>query len=166
MIKKSLVTCLIAGVTLGTVAISVKTQADSSKTTDKIVIEDNMGNIVEPVSPLPTSIKTVRGTNIPRTIKWLNGSASYTSEAFSGKGTRYGGYSFGTSNSSNKFKIKEYTGGFAIKCFTTAAYPENVTHVYNLPLSGSPYTITTSEYFYFAVDNPKNGQKYNVAAMP
>lgn len=164
MTKKSLFLGLIAGLALGAVLTTTSTQADVVNSSNpKPEIRDNKGNVV-PVVAVPKTVKSLRGTGIPHQIKWLSGTQSYTSDPFSGIGTRYSGYSFGNSTG-NKFKVTEYIGGFAAEMFTTAAYPENVSYVTNLPLSGSPYTINWSGYLYFAVDNPKNGQKYKIAAM-
>ena len=106
----------------------------------------------------------MRGIYPPTTVKWINNSASYQSEGFSGSGTRYGGYSF-SSSTTNNFRLTLKLGGFGVNVIANPGNPSNVSQHYNLPLSGSPYTINTAGYFYFLVDNPNTGQNYHVKGI-
>ncbi|NWN86894.1 MAG: hypothetical protein HLX47_13585 [Staphylococcus sp.] len=56
-------------------------------------------------------------------------------------------------------------GGFGVNTHTWAQTPLDVFESFNLPLSGSPYTIRTHQYFYFLVDDPNPGQTYKVTAI-
>lgn len=72
---------------------------------------------------------------------------------------------FTTNNSSKKFRITLKKGGFGVNTHTWDQTPLDVFESINLPLSGSLYTIRTYQYFYFLVDNPKNGQTNMVQAI-
>ncbi|RFA35957.1 hypothetical protein CAI16_05845 [Virgibacillus dokdonensis] len=70
-----------------------------------------------------------------------------------------------TNNSSKKFRITLKKGGFGVNTHTWGQTPLDVFESFNLPLSGSPYTIRTHQYFYFLVDDPNPGQTYKVTAI-
>ena len=137
-------------------------------TSDKdVIIYNKDGEIVEPLSKtIENNDIIIRplGANYPTTVKWLNNGASYQSNEFSASGRRYGGLLFGSSTTST-FKLTFQKGGFGVNTTSSAANPSNVVEEYNLPLSGSPYTIITTRLFYFLVDNPNSGQTYHVKAV-
>lgn len=129
---------------------------------NKTIIYDKDGKEVKPTNQYK---EILRGVSPPTTVKWLNNSASYQSDGFSGSGRRYSGYSFGTMNSSETFKLTFRIGGFGVNTFSNPNDPGHVIESYNLPLSGSPYTFYTPYYFYFLVDNPRSGQTYHLRAI-
>lgn len=141
---------------MGTNAQAAEKEMSTNSVGETTVIHDKSGQVVEPsLSPVQPL-----GTTPPTSLKWLRFGESYQSNGFSGSGTRYGGYIFGLSDS-NKAKFTFKLGGFG--CFITdRPDPGAIVDYYNLPLSGSPYTLETDGYFYFVVDNPINGQTYNV----
>ncbi|WP_312221982.1 hypothetical protein [Streptococcus parasuis] len=139
----------------------------SSTSDENIIIYDKNGEVVEPSREIIENNDMIiqpLGVNYPTTVKWLNNGASYQSNEFYGSGRRYGGYFFGSSTTST-FRLTFQKGGFGVNTTSSAANPSNVVEAYNLPLSGSPYTIITSQFFYFLVDNPKSGQTYHVKAV-
>ncbi|MDN6184519.1 MAG: hypothetical protein L0L95_06275 [Staphylococcus equorum] len=133
---------------------------------EETVIYDNSGEKVEPirVSEENNDLITPLGAHYPTSTKWLNNGASYQSNEFSASGRRYGGYLF-NSSTTRKFRVTFRKGGFGANLTSTAAYPGNIEESFNLPLSGSPYTLTTTRFFYFLVDNPNQGQTYHVRAL-
>ncbi|MGM0124036.1 hypothetical protein IGI37_001410 [Enterococcus sp. AZ194] len=141
---------------IGMTAQAVEKERPVKNVSESTAIYDRFGQVIE------SSISSAQpiGTTPPTSLKWLRFGESYQSNGFSGSGTRYGGYIFGLSDS-NKAKLTFKLGGFG--CFITdRPDPGAIVGYYNLPLSGSPYTLETTGYFYFAVDNPVNGQTYNV----
>ena len=139
----------------------------SSTSHKDVIIYDKDGEIVEPSSKTVENSDMIiqpLSANYPTTVKWLNNGASYQSNEFSASGRRYGGYLFGSSTTST-FKQTFQKGGFGVNTTSSAANPSNVVEEYNLPLSGSPYTIITTRLFYFLVDNPNPGQTYHVKAV-
>lgn len=131
-----------------------------------ITIYDKDGHLVQPNEQTNDNLPLPLAVYAPTTVKYLNNTQSYQSEEFSGTGRRYSGYTFKTNNTSGKFKLTFKKGGFGVNTHTWANTPNDVFESYNLPLSGSPYTIITKVYFYFLVDNPNAGQTYHVQAMP
>lgn len=150
---------------LGNTPVSAE-EADESmeKSQPDVTIYDNEGNLVEPDEMHTNEIAPAAAT-LPTSLKTLNNSQSYQSNGFSASGRRYSGYTFTTNNSSGKFKLTFKKGGFGVRTHTWAGTPGDVFESYNLPLSGSPYTLITDHYFYFVVDNPNAGQTYNVSAI-
>lgn len=144
---------------LGTIAA----HADGNIPSDT-VIYNKFGLEVSPSNQSILTEPVGRATVPPTTVKWLNNSASYQSEGFSGSGTRYGGYSF-SSSTTNNFRLTLKLGGFGVNVIANPGNPSNVSDYYNLPLSGSPYTLNTAGYFYFLVDNPNTGQNYHVKGI-
>lgn len=148
-------------------SVAFANEGEQNTNIDEIVIYDKFGEKITPSNELFINSQEdlIRGVNPPTTVKWLNNSATYQSDGFSGSGRRYSGYTFSTSNSSGKFKLTFRTGGFGVNVIANPGDPWNVSQSYNLPLSGSPYTLITSGYFYFLVDNPRSGQTYHVGAI-
>lgn len=163
--KKNIVSLIFMLSTLSVIVLpsfsgNTVAHADESNSSD-VVIYDKFG--IE-VSPEISSNLVTRAVVPPTTVKWLNNSASYQSENFSGSGTRYSGISF-SSSTTNNFRLTFRLGGFGVNTIANPGNPSNVSQRYNLPLSGSPYTINTSGYFYFLVDNPRTGQNYHVQGI-
>lgn len=140
---------------------TVNAAEKTNGTSEQTVIYDKDGTEVMPSNQYK---EVMRGIYPPTTVKWINNSASYQSEGFSGSGTRYGGYSF-SSSTTNNFRLTLKLGGFGVNVIANPGNPSNVSQHYNLPLSGSPYTINTAGYFYFLVDNPNTGQNYHVKGI-
>lgn len=152
-------------ITFSLFTISFKTTVEASEPSSHEenikkdpIMYDKFGQVVEPIDSL-TSIEPL-GTNAPTASKWLNVGQSYLSQPFSGSGRRYGGYIFGL-NGTNNVQIELKIGGFGVNV-TDRFDPGAVIHRYNLPLNHSPYKLTNVGFFYFLVDNPKNGQTYRV----
>lgn len=136
------------------------------ETLPEVLIYDNKGDLIEPTVELTNNdLISPFAATAPTKVKYLNNSDSYQSNEFSASGRRFSGYTFTTRNTSKKFKLTFKKGGFGLRTHTWLNTPEDVDEYYNLPLSGSPYTIITSKYFYFVVDNPNKGQTYSVAAI-
>lgn len=143
----------------GIMNTEVKAEQMTLTSSGETVIYNKFGQEVKP----ETLFVQPRGTTSPTTLKWLSFGSNYHSNPFSGAGTRYSGYIFGL-NSTNRARLTFSLGGFA--CFVTdRPDPASVVNVYNMPLSGSPYTLETAGYFYFAVDNPVNGQTYSIIPL-
>ena len=143
----------------GIMNTEVKAEQMTLTSSGETVIYNKFGQEVKP----ETLFVQPRGTTSPTTLKWLSFGSNYHSNPFSGAGTRYSGYIFGLNNT-NKAKLNFSLGGFA--CFVTdRPDPASVVNVCNMPLSGSPYTLETVSYFYFAVDNPIYGQTYSIIPL-
>lgn len=142
-------------------SMTVNAAEKTNVTSEQTGIYDKDGTEVMPSNQYK---EVIRGIYPPTTVKWINNSASYQSEGFSGSGTRYGGYSF-SSRTTNNFRLTLKLGGFGVNVIANPGNPSNVSQHYNLPLSGSPYTINTAGYFYFLVDNPNTGQNYHVKGI-
>lgn len=148
-------------------AIAEEVNPNTEEIQPTITIYDKDGHLVQPNEEQTNgNLPSPRGAYEPTTVKYLNNSESYQSDGFSGSGRRYSGYTFKTNNSSGKFKLTFAKGGFGVNTHTWSGTPADVFESYNLPLSGSPYTIITKLYFYFLVDNPNAGQTYHVQAIP
>lgn len=148
------------------VVFAEETNSSNEEAQPAVIIHDNKGNLVEPtVEPANDDLILPLAATPPTTAKYLNNNQSYQSNEFSASGRRYGGYNFITNNASKKFKLTFKKGGFGMRTHTWLNTPNDVDEYYNLPLSGSPYTMTTTHYFYFLVDNPNSGQTYHVQAI-
>ena len=168
LMKKILTTSflfLLASIFIGTENKVNAAEFDNPFNESDTIIYDKLGNIIESTTvPDSTDEISTFSANYPDSTKWLNNGASYQSNGFSGSGRRYGGYLF-NSSTTNTFKITFKKGGFAAHHTSTSAYPGNVEEYFNLPLSGLPYTMKTTKWFYFVVDNPNAGQTYHVRAI-
>ncbi|MBU5265499.1 hypothetical protein [Virgibacillus proomii] len=170
MVRKKMLGCilgiLLIPFILGSAPVSAEeTNSSMEEIQSAVTIYDNEGNLVEPLVEPNDNLISLLAATAPTKVKYLNNSATYQSNGFSGSGRRYSGYTFTTKNASGKFKLTFKKGGFGVNTHTWASSPLDVSESYNLPLSGSPYTLITKKYFYFLVDNPKKGQTYKVSAI-
>lgn len=123
---------------------------------EAIEILDNLGRKVE-VSQVMIQ---PRGATPPTSLRWVEFGKPYHSNPFSASGTRYSESIFGLKNSKSA-KLDFKLGGFKM-FLTDRPDPGAILYSANMPLEYAPYTVNTSAYFYFAVDNPKKGQTYSI----
>ncbi|HLR10322.1 MAG TPA: hypothetical protein VK120_02970 [Sporosarcina sp.] len=139
---------------------------DTGRDQPTITIYDKNGHLVQPDEKQTNgSLPSLLGAYHPTSIKYLSNTATYQSNEFSGSGRRYSGYTFKAQNGTGTFKLTFKKGGFGVNTHTWGGTPADVSESYNLPLSGSPYTLTTKGFFYFLVDNPNPGQTYHIRAI-
>lgn len=140
---------------------SINASANQTNTNSMAtVIYDKNGRVIQPTK-VDTNPISPKANTRPTSIWRIKKHASYFSNGFTGSGRRYGGYLF-VGNGTKKFKISVNKGGFGLYTTTTPGNPVNISSYFNLPLSGSPYTMNTGTYFYFFADNPVSGQNYHV----
>lgn len=99
MVRKKMLGCilgiLLIPFILGSAPVSAEeTNSSMEEIQSAVTIYDNEGNLVEPLVEPNDNLISLLAATAPTKVKYLNNSATYQSNGFSGSGRRYSGVYF------------------------------------------------------------------------